>query len=854
MEAGLFGEGVEVTIDFCKTDKDKLEVYCYYKLWDAMVSGYSVSSGGDRPSESISINFTKFEFGSTTMTNLNTPDAKPRTGWDIGQGQAVVAAPAGRPGGRPPSPLPPPGRRRPGSPLSGPPASVPMALSQVGRLVTVTTPLGADAFVCTAARGREELSRPFAFTLDLLTDSTSVAPADLVGQPVGWKVNMPAATPRLFHGHVARLVAGPTIGRGLRAYRADVVPWLWFLTRTADCKIFQAKTVPDILTAVFDAFGFSAYQNKLTATYPTLDYCVQYRETAFAFVSRLMEEYGIYYTFTHAAGEHTLVLADDPSGYAPCDPHASVEYRPDLPAAEAISRWERAYQFGSGKVAHTDYNFETPATALLKTVDTAIDLAPVKKYELFDYPGRYGLPADGQALAKVRIEEQEAGYDTAAGDSRCSSFRPGGTFTLKLHPADDGDYVLTAVEHTAAEPWAAGSGGGGSGEYANTFVAAPAAVPFRPTRTTPRPAVVGVQPAVVVGPSGEEIHTDQYGRVKVQFFWDRLGANDEKSSCWVRVAEMWAGKQWGMVFTPRIGQEVLVEFLDGDPDRPVVTGRVYNAAQMPPYALPDNMTQSGLKTRSTKGGGTDTFNELRFEDKKDAEDIYFHGQKDFHRVVEHDDDTKVGNDQSITVKNNRTLLVEEGYEKITISKGDRERTVSKGNDTLTVTEGNRTVTVSKGDDAYTVSKGNLTLDITKGTRTTTVEGDDKLTVNTGSHLVTVSTADAKLGVTKGDWLVDVAAGLASVSAAKSITLKVGSNSVVIDTKGITLDASKITLVVGGNKVELAAAGIDMKGTQVKIAGVTVEVAGDAQTKVSGAMLEVAGSGMAKISGGVVMIN
>ncbi len=714
------------------------------------------------------------------------------------------------------------------------------------RTLTVSTPIAGDPFILTAARGREELSRPFSFELEMAADAaTTVGPADLVGKPIGWTVSYPNAVTRQFHGVVRRLTAGEFLGRTKRVYRAEVIPWLWFLTRTTDCKIFQNKTAPQIIEDVFQAFGFAGthYKLSLTGTYATREYCVQYRETAFDFVSRLMEEEGIFYFFEYAADKHTLVLADATSAYFDCNPHKEPEFRPEFADVEAVTAWQHGYEFRSGKYTHTDYNFTTPSTSLVASTPTTVALANISKFELFDYPGRHAVAADGTNRSKVRMEEAEAGYDTATGGSGCCSFMPGGKFTLKNHATDTNPFVLTAVEHEASEPLTAGARGG-SGSYRNTFTAIPASVPFRPARFTPRPIVHGLQPAVVVGPSGEEIYTDQYGRVKVQFFWDRYGQKNADSSCWMRVAELWAGQQWGMVFTPRIGQEVLVEFLEGDPDQPVVTGRVYNAEQMPPYALPANMTQSGIKTRSTKEGTAEHFNELRFEDKKDGEQIYFHAQKDFVRVVEHDD--------SIEVKNNRTLVVKEGYEKITIEKGDRERTVSKGNDSLTVSTGKRTVDV-KADYSVTVQEGNRLVTVSKG--------NDTHAISKGNREVKVDTGNDTLTVAQGNLKIDVTAGTAELVAGKSITLMVGSNKVVIDTNGITIDASKLAITVGGSTLNLESASIAMKstsvgveGTDTKVAATNLTLSGDAAAKLSGAAVEVAGSANTKISGGTVLIN
>jgi type VI secretion system secreted protein VgrG len=548
-------------------------------------------------------------------------------------------------------------------------------------------------------------------------------------------------------------------------------------------------------------------------------------------------------------------------------PHGTAEFRPDRQDDGVVHDWDRAFEYRSGKVAHTDYNFETPSTNLLADRETTKTLSGLKKFELFDYPGRYPKKPEGTTRAAVRIEEVEAGYDTAGGSGRCSSFAPGGKFEFTRHPADDGKYVITSVEHTGIETSYLDSRGTRS-EYRNGFLCMPADVPFRPARVTPRPVVQGPQPAVVVGPSGSEIHTDKYGRIKVHFFWDRYGQKDGTDTCWIRVGELWAGKNWGMIFTPRVGQEVIVEFLEGDPDQPIVTGRVYNAEQMPPYALPANMTQSGVKTRSTTEGGTEDFNELRFEDKKGKEDIYFHAQKDFHRLVENDDDLKVGHDQTIEIKNNRTLTVKEGYEKITIDKGDRERTVSKGHDWLTVSTGEQKITIDKGKRDVEI-EGDFTTKVRTGNRKVEVTtGHDELKVATGNH---------KIEVSSGDSLVKIAKNI-TIDAGMKITLKVGGNSIVIDTKAITITASKLAIAVGGSamtfepakiamsvggskldmnpgKAAVAAPVLDLQGQgTAKMSGALVTVHADAVTKVDGLVVQLAGSAVSELKGAIVMIN
>jgi type VI secretion system secreted protein VgrG len=494
------------------------------------------------------------------------------------------------------------------------------------RLLAVTSTLGTDVLLLAGFAGREEMSRLFTYDLDLLSENEAIPAKDIVGKPVGWTVAHMDDEPRAFHGIVKRFVAGARKYRQYRGYRAEVVPWPWFLTRTADCKIFQGKTAPEIIELVFKDFGFSDYQLNTSRSYEKRIYCVQYRETAFNFVSRLMEEEGMFYFFLHEEGKHTLVIGDRISHYKNCK-EATVVYAPGTITQNHISSWDHAYEFRSGKWAFTDYNFETPSSKLLATTNTLVDLPSIDKYELYDYPGLYQVKGDGDGDAKLRMEEEECPHNVAQGASQCVTFTPGHKFTLDGHDIDveNGEYVITSVEHSASDS-SYGSGGGGS-DYNNTFSCMPSKVVFRPLRSTRKPFVQGPQTAVVVGPKGEEIYTDKYGRVKVHFHWDRYDKSDENSSCWIRVSENWAGNKWGIVFNPRIGQEVVVDFLEGDPDRPLITGRVYNAEQMPPYELPTHQSKSVIKTRSTKEGTPDEFNELYFEDKKGEELIYFHAQK-----------------------------------------------------------------------------------------------------------------------------------------------------------------------------------------------------------------------------------
>src|SRR5208282_1033289 len=525
--------------------------------------------------------------------------------------------------------------------------------TQAERTLSVTSPLGANVLLLQGFSGTESISRLFSYQLELASENDAITPQNIVGKSVTWSVSRIDEAPRYFNGFVCRFIAGAVNRRGLRTYRAEVVPWPWFLTRSTNCRIFQNQSTREIIETVFGDFGFNDFEFDLKGSYAKREYCVQYRETAFNFVSRLMEHEGIFYFFRHEDGKHTLVMADRFSAYQDC-PENHVEYSPDSLAPNHITSWEHQYEFRSGKWTRTDYNFQMPSNRLLTSTGTMINLPDAKKYEIFDYPGEYFLEAEGEPVTKVRMEEEEVGFDVATGSSQCCTFTPCGKFTLEGHgvPAENSTYVITSIQHSATESSYGSSAAGSS--YSNVFTCIPASVTFRPSRTTPKPMVQGPQTAVVTGPPGEEIYVDKYGRVKVQFFWDRKGKKDEKSSCWIRVSQEVAGKGFGAMVIPRMGQEVIVDFLEGDPDRPLITGRVYNAEQMPPYGLPDQKVVSGTKSKTYKGSG---YNEMIFNDTPGKELIRVHGQYDQDSTINHDLREHVGNNRSRDVAVDETISI-----------------------------------------------------------------------------------------------------------------------------------------------------------------------------------------------------
>jgi len=587
--------------------------------------------------------------------------------------------------------------------------------SHDSRSFELKTPLGKDVLLLKAMHGREAMSQPFQWDLDLLSEKNDVDPDAILGKKVSVGMTLPNGKKRFFHGFVSEFSIGGW-SQNYHEYRASVRPWFWLLTRTADCKIFQEMTVPQIFEEVVKQYGFTDYELKLAGTYEPWEYCVQYRETDFNFLSRLLEQEGIYYFFVHAEGKHTMVLADEPGKHETLPGYETVPYyapsgagaggpsssSSSSSAASAGSRarrerdhldaWEWTKAVLPATFATTDFDFEKPRKSLsgTSTISRKHDQAD---YEIFDYPAELSKleASQSEATAKVRIQELQSSYLIAKGRGDAAGLGTGLKFKLDKFPRKDLniDYLITQCTYTLKVDTYESGGVAVGEEFEVALEAINAKTQFRPERRTPKPVVQGAQTAMVVGKAGEEIFTDKYGRVKVQFHWDRYGKQDEKSSCWIRVAQVWAGKAWGAIHIPRIGQEVIVSFLEGDPDQPIITGRVYNGDSMPPYGLPGNATQSGIKSRSSKGGGEANFNEIRFEDKKGSEQVYIHAEKDQDIVVEHDETRAVGHDQSETVGHDRMRRVDND-EMLTIK---RDRFLDVGRDKTEKVLSNKSIAV-----------------------------------------------------------------------------------------------------------------------------------------------------------------
>ncbi|HET7275933.1 MAG TPA: type VI secretion system tip protein TssI/VgrG [Longimicrobiaceae bacterium] len=696
------------------------------------------------------------------------------------------------------------------------------SFTQDNRPLRISTPLGKDALLLERISGNEGVSTPFMFTLDLLSESKELNASQLLGKLVTVTVETTWGEPRFITGIIARFVQAGYDDQ-LARYRAELVPDFWMAGLSQDSRIFQEKTVADIVTELLKEIKVD-HQWKLTGTYEPRNYCVQYRESNLAFISRLLEEEGIHYYFVHTESALKMVMSDLSRQAPPCAGLDNVRVLragadPSAVTDSISFALEREDSVITRAVTLRDDHFELPGKNL-ETEQT--NQRGADKTELYDYPGGYtnvdGVSRGGgdqasrlqkiyemnQHTATARMREIEGVGTILRGKSNCPTMTAGHSFTLKEHYRGDfnADYLILRVHHEfAVENYL--NRDGSPFVQRSSFDAIPLTQPYAPPRLTPRAVVRGSQTARVVGPDGTEIFTDKYGRVMVQFNWDREGKSDANSSCWVRVATPWAGKQWGVYSIPRVGAAVVVDFLEGDPDRPIITGMVYNAEFMPPYPLPDNKTRSGIKTRSTLKGTAETFNEIRFEDKKDAEEIYVHAEKDLKTVIENNEVREVGlvkkdpGTQTVTINGDQTLTVKEGKQTVTVSKGDQILEVTEGKQNITV-KGDQTTEIKQGNQAIAIKMGNHDLEVAQGNQT--------ITIKMGNQ-----TTKAKMGKISQD-------------AMQGIELKVGQSSVKIDQQGVTIKGMKITLD------------------------------GKIKTEIKGLMTDIKGTGMLKAKGGITMIN
>ena len=629
---------------------------------------------------------------------------------------------------------------------------------------------------------QEEISALFEYQIVALSEDANISADDLLGSPasIALLVDINNAK-RWFHGLVTAFGFDGVDGR-LFSYRLTVRPALWLLTRSANMRIFQAQSVVDIVKKVLVDYGVDLV-DQLRATYAPRDYCVQYRETDFNFVSRLLEEEGIFYFFRHSQDKHQWVLADAPSVHEPFAGFDSIRFLSAVqPVADepAINQWQMRHEIQPGQVSLSDFNFETPSTALLSASPVASRQHREAGRKVYDYPGLYAAKAAGDARAKIRLEEFESRFGRFVGQGNSPGLVVGARFTLAGHPRTDQnvEYIVLSTQiemrQSADESLTDQSAG-----FSCRFTAQAYSEPLRPARVSRKPSVAGPQTAIVVGDAGAgDILTDEHGRVKIQFHWDRIGEKKANSSCWVRVASPSAGNGFGMIALPRLGQEVVVDFLEGDPDQPLITGRVYNAAQKPPYALPANATVSTIKSRSKLGGAAD-FNELRFEDKAGAEYLLLHAQKDRLEFVEATLKSEIGKDEHRTVKANRKEKVDGEYH-LTVVRDVKQKFDAK-------------LSIDAGKDILLKTGGIYSLKAAKD-----------ITAQSGAAISFKSTGDLHLKIganigAEGGQNVHIKAGMnVVIEAGVQISIKAGASSIVLGPDGVSITGAMVKINSGGS--------------------------------------------------------
>jgi len=712
-------------------------------------------------------------------------------------------------------------------------------------LMSMTSALKTDAFIPTYLVAHEEISQTFTFEIQAVCQLGVIDPTQVLNQPACLTIRGPEAPIRYFHGIVQECRANG-IQRGANTidefqnYSLTLVPRLWFLHQTQDCRVFQAKSSKDILTQMFQDAGLTDVSFSVSSS-TARPYTIQFNESDYSFAMRLMEQEGWFYYFVHTASKHTLTITDKSSSF-PDVPNATLNFASNSNDPTGITEWRPPVRTATGSFAMGDYDPENPGTKLYNKQTTVLKTGGAATRDVYHWPALTATGSVVEARAKFEIEAAEASTSLYHGASRFAALVAGAKLTLKNNPAgtDDGSFALRSVQHIAEDnTWISNDG---RVSYQNRFEAFKAALAWRQPLATPHPRMDGVHSAVVMGPQtqgadtkgtggtattdikmqdGEEIYTDDLARVKVRFYWDWRNEASGSASIWARVIQPWAGKGWGAQFIPRVGTEVAVAFVDGDPDRPIVIGGLYNGVSTPIYAVADK-TKSGFRTRSSLKGDTSKFNELTFDDKSGSELIFIHAEKDLTTEVEHDESLTVDNCRMVLVKVDETIQVK-GKQTITITKdhtfevtdGDYKSTIDKGKSTVTVSTGDHSLTVSKGNSLYEVSKGNHDLKIDTGNDTTTV--------SKGNQTTTVSLGNIK---------VDASAGAISITAAQainiesklSINLKVGQSTLTLDNTGVT------------------------------IKGMMIAVAGQVSTDIKGLMTSLKGEAMLTLKGAITMIN
>lgn len=634
--------------------------------------------------------------------------------------------------------------------------------TQSNRHIRIDTPLATDELLLCGFSGTDSLSSMFHYTLKLLSENSALNFDSIVGKPVTITVDVPShgksADKKYINGIINSITQTRSTVLGSAQtpatfieYSASLVPSLWISTQTSDCRIFQDLNIPDIVDIVFQDLGLTAYQWRIDrALYPKRNYCVQYRETSYNFISRLLESEGIYYFFEHSVDKHVMVLVDKNTEFKELESNSIVSFTDNDSSVRRLNSIFELY-YGQtvtpGKYSVESYNFEMPLVDMSATFNGSDS----RKLELYDYflDQPFSSRDEVNRIARIRMESEEVLRVTLSGSSTCIGFEAGRIFTLTNHYRRElnRQYTIISVNHQIdyGSTFESTNVGTASEQvYSNTFICIPHPTNYRPARITPVPTIPGNQTAIVTGPKGEEIYVDRFGRVKIQFHWDRKGKMDEMSSAWVQVSQSMAGKRWGGMFIPRIGQEVIVGFMDGDPNHPIIVGSVYNGSTMPAYPLPEHQTRTSFRSNTSKGGNG--FNEIRFEDKKGKEQLYLYAQKNYIKRIRNDSVAYIGSDKHLIVKRDQ-------FEKV---EGEKHLQV-KGNQVEKI-DG----TVSLESSANILQKAGLNVAIDSG---------KEIHLKAGMSIV--------------------------IESGLTLTLKVGANFITIDSAGVAIQGTMVLINSGG---------------------------------------------------------
>ncbi|MDF9910233.1 type VI secretion system Vgr family protein [Pantoea agglomerans] len=676
----------------------------------------------------------------------------------------------------------------------------------------ITAQLPADGLLFHTLKGTETLSRPFVLTAELLATDARIDRHALLGKPVTFTLPtdglMNALSPRYLNGKITRVAVRSQELSGTRyaVYELTVEPDLWPMKRDRNLRIFQSQTVPQIVQTLLKEYGVNV-ETRLAGSYRVWEYCVQYQESSLDFISRLMELEGIYYFFRHEADKHTLVLCDAPDQHQAFPGYETIAYHVTpsggVVTEEGISQWSLAESVTPGIYSTDDYDFRKPNAWMLQARQNPASPVP-GSVDVYDWPGHFVDHSHGESYARIRQEVWQAEHHSVSGSGTATGIAPGFTFSIinAPHFSDNGEYLVTSATYDFAENSYA-SGDTGDSRHNIHFTVLPSSVTYRTPPETAWPKTHGPQTAKVVGPKGESIWTDRYGRVKVKFHWDRLAKGDDTSSCWVRVSSAWAGQGFGGVQIPRVNDEVVVDFINGDPDRPIITGRVYNEASMPPWNLPEDATRMGFMTRS-KDGHNDNSSFLFFEDKPGGELLNMHAEKDMNISVENDKTvsvdgcrtTKIGKDQTDEINGDSTFHYKQ--KRTTTVDGAETKTFNNGE--KTTIENGRVLKINNGDEVSIVGNknshinGNENREIT-GNLTEKVNGDVTVDIN-------------------GGWNQNVMTGTVNIFSPNEISIK---------------SSTKVSIEAPSSWVKTAVHSFSMTGFNESVTGNSISLTGNSMS-------------------------